>query len=67
MCYTSIVAGEMQYPDVKKMLEARGYIFTRISGAHHVFTKPGIRPFAVPVHHGKVKPVYVRQIQKLPG
>ncbi len=67
VCYTYIMPSEMRYPDVKKMLEAKGYLFTRISGAHHVFTKPGARPFAVPVHHGKVKPVYVRQIQKLQG
>jgi len=55
----------MRYSEVRKMLEAKGFAFTRIAGSHHVFTKPGCRPFVVPVHGGKVKPGYVRQIQKL--
>jgi len=59
------MASEMRYSEVRKMLEARGFAFTRITGWHHVFTKPGCRPFVVPVHGGKVKPGYVRQIQKL--
>ena len=49
------------------MLEAKGYVLARITGSHHVFTKPGCRPVIVPVHDGKVKPAYVRQIEKLPG
>jgi len=47
------------------MLEAKGYAFERTSGSHHVFGKPGCRPFVLPVHGGKVKPGYVRQIEKL--
>ena len=49
------------------MLEAKGYTLARISGSHHVFTKPGRLPASIPVHHGKVKHVYVRKIQKLGG
>jgi predicted RNA binding protein YcfA (HicA-like mRNA interferase family) len=59
------MASERRFPEVRKMLEAKGYFLHRISGAHHVFRKPGVGSFAVPVHHGKVKPVYVRQIEKL--
>ena len=59
------MAGEMRFPEVQKMLEAKGYFLHRIAGSHHVFKKPGVGTFAVPVHHGKVKPVYVRQIEKL--
>lgn len=33
-------------------------------GSHHVFTKPGERPIVIPVHRNKVKPFYVREIQK---
>ena len=47
------------------MLEAKGYFLHRVTGSHHVFKKPGVGSFAVPVHHGKVKAVYVRQIEKL--
>ncbi len=47
------------------MLEAKGFFLHRIAGSHHVFKKPGVGSFVVPVHRGKVKPVYVRQIEKL--
>ena len=47
------------------MLETAGYRLARISGSHHYFIKPGEQPFSIPVHHGKVKPYYVRQAEKL--
>jgi predicted RNA binding protein YcfA (HicA-like mRNA interferase family) len=53
------MASEMRLPEVARMLEAKGYFLHRITGSHHVFKKPGVGTFAVPVHHGKVKPVYV--------
>ena len=59
------MASEMRYPQVRKMLEAKGYFLRRVTGSHHVFKKPGVGSFTVPVHHGKVKPVYVKQIEKL--
>ncbi len=59
------MASETRYPEVQKMLEAKGYFLHRIAGSHHVFKKPGVGTFVVPVHHGKVKTVYVRQIEKL--
>jgi predicted RNA binding protein YcfA (HicA-like mRNA interferase family) len=58
------MAGEQRFAAVKKMLEAAGYKVARINGSHHCFTKPGHPIIVVPVHRGKVKPVYVRQIQK---
>lgn len=39
-------------------------MLVRISGSHHIFDKPGYRPISIPVHHGKVKYAYVRQIKK---
>jgi predicted RNA binding protein YcfA (HicA-like mRNA interferase family) len=48
--------GEVRFSRVSKMLEAKGYRLTRVSGSHHVFTKAGVR---------SVKPAYVRMIQKL--
>jgi len=59
------MATEAGFSDIKKLLEATGYSLTRISGSHHVFTKPGVRPVPIPVHKGRVKPAYVRMIQKL--
>ena len=61
------MASEMRLAEVRKMLEAKGYYWHRTSGSHHVFKKPGPvgGMFAVPVHNGKVKPVYVKQIEKL--
>jgi predicted RNA binding protein YcfA (HicA-like mRNA interferase family) len=59
------MSGETRFSEVKKLLEAKGYRLTRISGSHHIFTKAGARPVPIPVHKGKVKPAYVRLIQKL--
>ena len=59
------MASEKRFGEIKKMLEAKGYTFFRVSGSHHIFTKPGVGHFSVPVHNGKVKPFYVKQIKKL--
>jgi predicted RNA binding protein YcfA (HicA-like mRNA interferase family) len=37
----------------------------RVSGSHHIFDKPGVGIMSIPVRHGKVKPAYVRKIEKL--
>jgi predicted RNA binding protein YcfA (HicA-like mRNA interferase family) len=58
------MASEKPLSEVKKTLERAGYRLVRISGSHHYFTKPGAGPFSIPVHRGKVKPYYVRQVEK---
>ena len=63
--YTLTVASEARFSKVKKMLEKKGYELTRISGSHHIFTKKGSLPVSVPVHSGKVKLFYVKQIEKI--
>jgi predicted RNA binding protein YcfA (HicA-like mRNA interferase family) len=60
------MASPKRFADVKKLLERKGYSLQRISGSHHVFTKPGAGPVSIPVHKGKVKPVYVKQVENLP-
>jgi len=65
MDYTNNMASELRFSEVKKLLEARGYRLSRISGSHHVFTKAGARALPIPVHHGRVKPAYVRMIERL--
>ena len=59
------MASEIRFSEVRKMLEAKGYRVARINGSHHIFTKPGCQHVSIPVHHGKVKPAYVRKIEKL--
>jgi len=59
------MASEVRFSKVKKMLEAKGWTMVRVTGSHHQFEKPGERTFPVPVHHGKVDPLYVRKIRKL--
>lgn len=56
---------ETRFSEVQKRLERVGYRLVRISGSHHYFVKPGHPPFSIPVHQGKVKPYYVRQVEKV--
>jgi predicted RNA binding protein YcfA (HicA-like mRNA interferase family) len=57
--------GKERFSVVKKMLEAAGYTLSRVRGSHHYFTKPGELPVSIPVHQGKVKPFYVRQVKRI--
>jgi predicted RNA binding protein YcfA (HicA-like mRNA interferase family) len=57
--------GDVRFSEVKKRMEEAGYRLVRISGSHHYFTKPGEQPFSIPVHQGKVKPYYARQVEKI--
>lgn len=59
------MAGPVRFAVVRKMLERAGYSLVRIRGSHHVFAKPGRLPVSIPVHHGKVKAFYVKQIEQL--
>jgi predicted RNA binding protein YcfA (HicA-like mRNA interferase family) len=56
---------EMRFSEVEKMPERAGYRLVRISGSHHCFAKPGETLLVIPVHQGKVKPYYVRQVEKV--
>lgn len=59
------MASEVRFAEVRKLLQQHGYALVRISGSHHIFEKVGGGHIPNPVHGGKVKPVYVRQIQKI--
>jgi predicted RNA binding protein YcfA (HicA-like mRNA interferase family) len=56
---------ETRFSEVQKMLERAGYRLVRVSGSHHCFAKPGETLLSIPVHQGKVKPFYVRQVEKI--
>lgn len=56
---------EVRFAVVRKMLETCGWTFKRVRGSHHTFTKRGQRPVVIPVHHNKVQPVYVHEVEKI--
>ena len=56
---------EERFAVVRKLLESNGWVLVRISSSHHIFKKAGAPDVSIPVHHGKVKPFYVRQVKKL--
>lgn len=55
---------EIRFAEVRKFLAQHGYVLVRISGSHHIFEKPGGGHVSIPVHAGKVKFFYVKQIKK---
>jgi predicted RNA binding protein YcfA (HicA-like mRNA interferase family) len=59
------MSAEKRFSEVRRQLESAGWVLARISGSHHVFTKPGQSPISIPVHGNKVKPVYVRKIKHI--
>ncbi len=58
---------DVRYAEILRLFKARGWVLNRIRGSHHVFKGPGGGSFSVPVHNGKVKHVYYKQIQKFFG
>ncbi|MGH7176834.1 MAG: type II toxin-antitoxin system HicA family toxin [Tepidisphaeraceae bacterium] len=57
---------EVRFADVRRMLESCGYRHVRTSGSNHIFDKAGEpHHVSIPVHHGKVKAVYVRKVQDI--
>jgi predicted RNA binding protein YcfA (HicA-like mRNA interferase family) len=60
-----MMASEVRFAVVQKMLERAGYRLVRIAGSHHLFEKPGRTLVSIPVHRGKVKPFYVRQVKRI--
>ena len=59
------MGGEKRFSDLQRMLEQAGWRLVRVRGSHHCFTKPGETLLSIPVHQGKVKPYYVRQVEKI--
>ena len=56
---------EVRFAVVRRRLESCGFVLRRIKGSHHTFTKAGRPPVIIPVHHGKVKPVYVQEVERV--
>ena len=60
-----MMASEARFAAVQKKLEQAGYRLVRVAGSHHIFEKPGSPLVSIPVHRGKVKPFYVRQVEHI--
>lgn len=58
---------ETRFAALLKMVTGRGWVLIRVRGSHHVFKKPDGSTYSIPVHHGKVKPFYVREVTKQLG
>jgi predicted RNA binding protein YcfA (HicA-like mRNA interferase family) len=58
---------EMRFAELRRLVESYGWVLVRINGSHHIFRLPDGTIFVVPVHRGKVKYAYVREIKKLLG
>lgn len=56
---------EVRFAVMKKMIESAGWKLDRTSSSHVIFDRPNARNIVVVLHHGKVKPVYVRQAKKI--
>ena len=56
---------EVRFAVLRRLLERNGWELVRVSGSHHVFKKTGAPDVVLPVHGGKVKPYYARQVEKL--
>jgi predicted RNA binding protein YcfA (HicA-like mRNA interferase family) len=59
------MGSEERIATIKKRLEKAGYRLARVSGSHHIFEKPGQTLLSIPVHRGKVKRYYVRQVERI--
>jgi predicted RNA binding protein YcfA (HicA-like mRNA interferase family) len=59
------MANEVRFGVLSRLLEGAGYRQVRVSGSHHIFEKAGRGLVSIPVHRGKVKPYYVRQVERI--
>jgi len=60
------MGGDVRFAEISALFKKHGWWLKRVRGSHHHFTD-GQQLATVPVHHGKVKYVYYRQIKKLLG
>ncbi len=56
----------IRFGDFVRLVEAFSFRLSRVSGSHHIFSRPGI-PEAVNLqeYHGQAKPYQIRQFLKL--
>lgn len=66
-CAALGMPSEVRFSEVRRLVEKHGWVLIRVRGSHHVFRKSDGAMYSVPVHHGKVKPFYFREIKKQVG
>mmetsp|Transcript_23299 Transcript_23299/g.28628 ORF Transcript_23299/g.28628 Transcript_23299/m.28628 type:complete len:113 (+) Transcript_23299:157-495(+) len=52
---------------LRQMLEKEDYVLERISGSHHIFSKPGRRCIPVAFHGGTISQKYAVMVLKQAG
>jgi predicted RNA binding protein YcfA (HicA-like mRNA interferase family) len=59
-------SANLRFRDVTRLVEALGFRLVRVSGSHHIFTRPGV-PELVNLQEvdGKCKPYQLKQVLKL--
>jgi predicted RNA binding protein YcfA (HicA-like mRNA interferase family) len=56
----------VRFGDFVRLVEAFGFRFSRVSGSHHIFSRPGItEAINIQNYHGEAKPYQIRQFLKL--
>lgn len=55
---------DIRFSEIKQLLTKNGWSLARTSGSHHIFTGPDRPLISIPVHKGKAKDVYRRQVEK---
>lgn len=58
------MASEERFAAVRSRLESHGWQLVRISGSHHIFHGQGRPLLSIPVHKGRVKGVYVKEVER---
>jgi hypothetical protein len=58
------MATDERFADLKRLLERNGWTHVRARGSHHVFKGEGRALIVLPVHGGRVKAVYAREVRK---
>jgi predicted RNA binding protein YcfA (HicA-like mRNA interferase family) len=53
--------------EIIQRLERDGWALKRVSGSHHIFTKPGFRNNIVPHHSKELSPGVVADIYRVAG
>ena len=59
----ALVPSDKRFALISSRLENHGWELIRIKGSHHVFKGEGRPLISIPVHKGRVKAVYVRQVE----
>ncbi len=56
---------DVPFRELRRELERLGYTLDRVKGSHHHFRGVGLPPLSIPVHSGKVKAVYAREVERI--